>query len=354
MSTIDQFILARTPYLPTDVFGIGYDPAPTPTRKGTLADLTTYLLTKSGTGQITPIGNTNYSMKSTDFELCTQVALSISPTWVIVPANSLAAGQRRRFVDLAGVIVPGVYQIAIAPSGADKINGQNSPVYMSLRFSYIVLETDGVANWTVVEIGPELQASNNLSDLQSPATARANLGLGSAALHPIGDFMWPFLNLSDVQDKVAARNNLGLGFLCILNTVAFGNLDSSSIATASQILDGTPQKLITTDVTWTSKVPLAMTGNGAITWDFNKFINGVLTLAANSSINVINAKAGQSGFVIIKNGSPVKTLGWPASFNWVNTVTTIYGAVNTNNLFEYWVEVGGSSPTIRTRLTQNI
>jgi hypothetical protein len=47
-------------------------------------------------------------------------------------------------------------------------------------------------------------------------------------------------------------------------------------------------------------------------------------------------------------------LTWPASgiFNFLTgTTNPIYGAINTSNLFEYWVE---STSIIRTRLTTNL
>jgi hypothetical protein len=54
------------------------------------------------------------------------------------------------------------------------------------------------------------QVANNLSDLTNPALARSNLQLGSAAQSSSTDFAWRQNNLSDLQSASAARNNLGL------------------------------------------------------------------------------------------------------------------------------------------------
>jgi hypothetical protein len=56
-----------------------------------------------------------------------------------------------------------------------------------------------------------LQKANNLSDLANAATARSNLGLGSAALENSTAILQVANNLSDLANAVTARSNLGLG-----------------------------------------------------------------------------------------------------------------------------------------------
>lgn len=55
-----------------------------------------------------------------------------------------------------------------------------------------------------------LQTANNLADLPSKPTARVNLGLTSTAIQPESYFLRSGLNLSDLPDKAGSRSNLGL------------------------------------------------------------------------------------------------------------------------------------------------
>lgn len=56
-----------------------------------------------------------------------------------------------------------------------------------------------------------LKSANNLSEVASPSVARANLGLTSTATQPETYFLRGFQNLADVANVATARTNLGLG-----------------------------------------------------------------------------------------------------------------------------------------------
>lgn len=66
-----------------------------------------------------------------------------------------------------------------------------------------------------------LVAANNLSDVVSASSSRSNLGLGTAATHPVGDFAQTANNLSDLANVATARTNLGLGTAAVQAATAF-------------------------------------------------------------------------------------------------------------------------------------
>lgn len=74
-----------------------------------------------------------------------------------------------------------------------------------------LLNTDeSTAAALATTVAGKLAKASNLSDLTNAVTARTNLGLGTAATHPVGDFAQTANNLSDVT-PATSRTNLGLG-----------------------------------------------------------------------------------------------------------------------------------------------
>lgn len=95
------------------------------------------------------------------------------------------------------------------------------------------------SSWDVLQynLNGVLLAVNNLSDVQNVATARTNLGLGTAATYAATAFAQVANNLSDLASAATARTNLGLGTAATYAATAFAQVannlsDLASAATA--------------------------------------------------------------------------------------------------------------------------
>jgi hypothetical protein len=76
----------------------------------------------------------------------------------------------------------------------------------------------GLGSAALLDTSAVAQTANNLSDLASAATARTNLGLGSAALLASSAVAQTANNLSDLANASTARTNLGLGTAAVADT----------------------------------------------------------------------------------------------------------------------------------------
>jgi hypothetical protein len=125
------------------------------------------------------------------------------------------------------------------------------------------------------------QRANNLSDLANTATARTNLGLGTAATQNTGTFLQTANNLSDVT-AATARTNLGL-----------------AIGTNVQAWDADLD-------TWATKT--APSGTVVGTSDSQTLTNKTLTTPVLTTPNIttgllLNSLAGTSGQILTSAGS---------------------------------------------------
>lgn len=90
------------------------------------------------------------------------------------------------------------------------------------------------------------------------------------------------------------------------------------IGTAAQYQAATADKMLAADKVWAAAAPVTLTDGATITPDFGAGINFVVTLGGNRTLaNPTNAKAGQSGVIIVKqDGTGSRTLSWGTNFKW--------------------------------------
>ena len=136
-----------------------------------------------------------------------------------------------------------------------------------------------------------LTVANNLSDLASASSARANLGLGTAAQLASSAFFQVANNLSEVANAATARTNIG------------------AAASAAAVLTG--------GVTQSGSTKANVQAMGALDIDLDLSDFFTKTLSSSGSITFSNPTASKAQAFILNltiSGSAVPT--WPASVDW--------------------------------------
>jgi hypothetical protein len=148
--------------------------------------------------------------------------------------------------------------------------------------------------------GTYLTVANNLSDLASASSARANLGLGSAATLASTALFQVANNLSEVANAAQARANIGAA------------ASDAPTITSGMTFSGSTKQNVT-----------AVAGN---TFDLSQGEFFTKSLSSSASFTFSNATASKAQAFVIEltiSSSAVPT--WPASVDWPGGVTPTFG-----------------------------
>lgn len=134
----------------------------------------------SGSSQLvsmTQVGDTNYSILSTDRYVVTSTSFTLPRTFTLPLANSVAAGTSIIIEDIIGTVTS-TNKLTIARAGSDTIAGSTSEI-IGAAYAARTLRSNGASRWSFDK--GVLRASNNLSDVSNASASLANLGGASIA-----------------------------------------------------------------------------------------------------------------------------------------------------------------------------
>lgn len=193
----------------------------------------------------------------------------------------------------------------------------------------------GLGTAAVQNVTAFLQPANNLSDLGSPATARSNLGLSNIVTLPASQFAQVSNNLSDLTNAATARANLGLSAMASAdpNAVMFKTQNLAGLTDVAQARAnlGLSDSGLYPSNTWLLRTSNLADIPNAQAARNNLGLGGAATLnyfgAGVSSLNYTNAKS-VAGYTYLPNGMLMQWGQGPALGDDQATTVGLYIAMN--------------------------
>ena len=224
----------------------------------------------------------------------------------------------------------------------------DTPLGTAEAASLYVTQAFAAANYLTALTGAGLFLSKslNLSDIPSPSTARANLGLGSMATESASDFLSKAGNLSGLGSPSVARSNLGLGSMATASATDYlakaDNLSGlASTSTARTNLG------LGTMATETATNYLAKSGNlSGLADTATARTNLGLGTASTQAISAFAAAAagvpvgGTVNQVLTKTGSGDYSMSWQTPSGGGGGGTVTVNTYTTPGTFSYPVPAG--------------
>lgn len=241
------------------------------------------------------------------------------------------------------------------PGGSDPL--VNGLVYYNTSDSQFYTYT-GTGWRSGIDTADFLRKSQNLDDLPSKATARANLdvpsttelaefaGTASAKSTPIlADSVVIVDSADGNEQKRLTFTNLKTWIETFtLASVAYADIAAGVIASTAEYLSNTASRLVNVASLWAAAAPVTLTDAATITANFNTFIDSECALAGDRTLGApSNMKNGQKGVMHFTATTSTRILTLNAAYLLYSGVETGPYSVTTSQLLSIAYLVRGGS-----------